>query len=156
MNAFTPCTENKPIKKYVNRLNNQRNDIAVPPRPVRSSRYLSAVKVQPQDSAKVPDTGEQIAVSITQSNESQEQKEKRKVRISRIDQPQPGKVPEKQDSGNQNGLYRRAMISDISVSLGRRSSELKTGDLTIAWDLEGQLIELLVDTGACVSAMDEH
>jgi len=111
------------------------------------------VEAQPQDSIKLPDPGEEITVTITQSNESQEQKVKRKVRISRIDQSQPGKAPEKQDSGNQNGLYRKAMISD---SLGKTSSDLKTGDLTITGDLEGQLIKLLVDTGACVSAIDEQ
>ena len=143
MNAFTECTENKPIKKYVNRPNNQRHDIRVPPRHVRSSSYLPAVEAQPQDSTKLPDPGEEITVTITQSNESQEQKVKCKVRISCIDQSQPGKVPEKQDSGNQNGLYRKAMISDF---LGKRSSDLKTGDLTIAGDLEGQLIKLLVNT----------
>ena len=143
VNAFTECTENKPIKKYVNRPNNQRHDIRVPPRHVRSSSYLPAVEAQPQDSTKLPDPGEEITVTITQSNESQEQKVKCKVRISCIDQSQPGKVPEKQDSGNQNGLYRKAMISDF---LGKRSSDLKTGDLTIAGDLEGQLIKLLVNT----------
>ena len=43
MNAFVTCTENKPIKKYVNRPNNQRHDILVPLRPVGSSGYLPAV-----------------------------------------------------------------------------------------------------------------
>lgn len=153
VNAFTASAENKPIKKYVNRLNKQRHEIPFPPRHTQSSSYLPEVQAQPQDSAKLPDPGEEITETITQSNESQEQKVKRKVRINRIDQSQPGKVPEKQDSGNQNGLYRKAMISD---SLGNTSSDLKTGDLTIAGDLEGQLIKLLVDTGACVSAIDEQ
>ena len=156
VNAFTACTENKPIKKYVNRPNNQRHDIPVPPRQARSSSYMPAVEAQPQDSTKIPDTGEEITVANTQSNECQEQKVKRNMRISRIDQSQLGKVPEKQDSGNQNGLYRKAMISDISDSFGKTSSDLKTGDLTIAGHLEGQLIKLLVDTGACVSAIDEQ
>ena len=149
--AFTACTGRKPIKKFVNRPNSQRHDIPVPPRNARSSSYLPAAEAQQQDSTKITDTGEEIAVINTQSNESQEQKAKRKVRISRIDQSQPGQVPEKQDSGNQNGLYRKAMIPD---SLTTTSSE--TGDLTIAGYLEGQLIKLLVDTGACVSAIDEQ
>ena len=87
------------------------------------------------------------------SDESQEYKVKRKVRISHIDQSEQGKEPEKQDSGNQNGLYRKAMISD---SLGKTSLDLNTGDLKIAGDLGGQLIELLVDTAACVLAIDEQ
>ena len=153
VNAFTACTENKPIKEYVNRPNNQRHGIPVPPRPAQSSSYLPAVEAQPQDSTKVPGTGEEITVTIAQSNESQEQKVKRKVKISRIDQSQPGNVHEKQDSGIQNGLYRTVMTSDF---LGKTSSDLNTGDLKIAGDLEGQLIELLVDTGACVSAIDEQ
>ena len=110
------------------------------------------MEVQPQDSTKIPDTGEEITVTNTQSNERQEQKVKRKVRISRIDQSQPAEVPEK-DSGNQNGLYGKAMISDY---LETTSSDLKSGDLTIAGDLEGQLIKLIVDSGACVSAIDEQ
>lgn len=68
--------------------------------------------------------------------------------ISGIDQSQPGKVPEKHDSGNQNGLHRKAMIFH---SLEKTSSDLNTGDLKIAGDLGGQLIELLVDTEACIS-----
>ena len=43
-----------------------------------------------------------------------------------------------------------------SDSLGKTSSDLKTGDLKITGDPGGQLIELLVDTGACVSAMEEQ
>ena len=156
VNAFTACTDNKPIKKHVNRPNYQRHDILVPPRLARSSSYLLAVKAQPQDSVKVSDPGEEITVTITQSDESQEQKVKRKVRISRIDQSQTEKVPEKQDSGNQNGLYRRTMKSNISDSFGKTSSDLRTGDLTIVGDLEGQPVEILVDTGACVSAIDEQ
>ena len=62
MNAFVTCTENKPIKKYVNRPNNQRHDILVPLRPVGSSGYLPAV------------------------DESQEHKVKRYGRISGMDQ----------------------------------------------------------------------
>ena len=153
MGAFTAFTENKPIKKYANRPNNQGHDIPVPPRPARSFSYLPAVEGQSQDSTKVPGTGEDIRVTITHSNESQEHKVKRKVRISHTDQSEQGKEPEKQDSGNQNGLYRKAMISD---SLGKTSLDLNTGDLKIAGDLEGQLLELLVDTGACVSAIDEQ
>ena len=61
----------------MNRLNKQRHDILVPPRLARSSSYLTAVKGQPQDSVKVPDPGEETAVTIMQSNESQEQKVKR-------------------------------------------------------------------------------
>ena len=114
---------------------------------------MPAVEVQPQDSTKIPDTGEEITVTNTQSNECQEQKVKRKVRISRIDQSQPAEVPERQDSGNQNGLYRKAMISDC---LEITSSDLKSSDLTIAGDLEGQLIKLTVDSGACVSTIDEQ
>ena len=78
------------------------------------------------------------------------------MRISRIDQFQPEKVTEKQDSGNQNGLYRKTMKSNISDFFGKTSSDLRTGDLTIAGDLEGEPVEILVDTGACVSAIDEQ
>ena len=44
----------------------------------------------------------------------------------------------------------------ISHSLEKTSSDLNTGDLNIAGDLGGQLIELLVDTAACVLAIDEQ
>ena len=87
MNAFTGVYRKQTDQKVLNRPNNQRHaDIPVPPRPVRSSTlYMSAVEVKPQNSTKVLHTGEDITVTITKLNESQEHKVERKVRISRIE-----------------------------------------------------------------------
>ena len=146
------CTKTRPIKKYVNRPSNSRQDIPVPPRDARSSRHLPSVQAQPKDSTKLPDPVGETTGTVTQANESQERKVKRKVRNS-SPQSQPGHVPEKQDSDNENGIHRKTMIP---VFPEKSSSALKTTDLTIVGDLDGQSVELLVDTGACVSAIDEQ
>ncbi|KAL9951078.1 hypothetical protein ACROYT_G043674 [Oculina patagonica] len=147
VNAFTHCTENKPFRKHWNRSSSQRRKIRDVHRQARNSRQ--------QESAKLPDPIKETrsvknSDSVTRPNVDQKQEVEREVSISHKEASPPGHVHNRNNSGMKNGVHRQTMLPE------KTTTELKTSDLTMVGDIEGHSIELLVDTGACVSAMAEQ
>ncbi|KAL9972507.1 hypothetical protein ACROYT_G018827 [Oculina patagonica] len=141
VNASTDCAENKPKHKV--------RDV---------HRHARKQRKKHQERTNLPGLitearNEKITVSATKPKEDQKQKVNRQERISRQEQSQPKHVPGKHNRGIKSDVHKPTVMSAPSK---KTTAKLNISDFTLVGDIKGQSIEFLVDTGACVSAIDEQ
>ncbi|KAJ7392154.1 hypothetical protein OS493_013526 [Desmophyllum pertusum] len=95
---------------------------------------------------------ERITVTVNQQNEGDRQEVKRKVMISHKEQP-PARASTQETNSSTNPGRGTPPSNEVGPI---RKGQHRAKDLALIGDLEGQSVKLLVDTGTCVSTIDDQ
>ena len=95
--------------------------------------------------------------SLETDQEANVSRPNREVTLAVTSEQQPQTLPNREQSSNRKRRELSQIVQSSNVLLLReRDADLKSSDLTTEGKIADQSVQLLVDTGACVSAIDQQ